>query len=212
MKEIWKQYRSTRYSISNKGGVRNNSTGRILKQTLNVGGYFVVCLYDPIKTTERIHRMVAETFIFQNKDKNNVNHKNGNKRCNLVENLEWVTHSENTLHAYNISLMAKGEDKSWAKLTDKDIVEIKYRFTENESLTEIAKDYKVNEGTISNIFHRRAWKHILPDLQWHIPKRRKSIRKLTADDIPLIRAMCKYGEADTYSATAWRSGFNCSGD
>lgn len=82
---------------------------KILKHYLQSNGYFAVTLWkNGIKKTALIHRIIAENFI-QNTNPNSiqVNHKNGNKKDNRIENLEWVTQSENTIHAISIGLIPK---------------------------------------------------------------------------------------------------------
>lgn len=84
------------YSVSKLGNVRNDKTGRILKTYTKPSGYMQVQLGR--KTIPQyIHRLVAKAFIPNNDNKPQVNHKNGIKCDNKVENLEWVTASENDL-------------------------------------------------------------------------------------------------------------------
>lgn len=67
--------------------------------------YYAVKLYkNKSKKNIPIHKLVAKTFIENPENKPCVNHKDGNKLNNNVENLEWCTHSENTKHAYNMGL------------------------------------------------------------------------------------------------------------
>lgn len=97
------------YSISNLGNVRNDKTGRILKTYTKPNGYMQVQLGR--KTIPQyIHRLVAKAFIPNNDNKPQVNHKNGIKCDNKVENLEWVTASENNL-AYGYTSRIENKKK-----------------------------------------------------------------------------------------------------
>lgn len=88
------------YKISNSGIVYSTRFKKILKQQNNADGYKVISLANNnIKKTFLVHRLVAEHFIKKIKDKNLVNHKDSNKSNNKVSNLEWVTNSENIIHA-----------------------------------------------------------------------------------------------------------------
>lgn len=101
MQEIWKEYPfDPRYQVSNLGHVKGQK-GNILKGTQTDAGYKKVGLYKNGKGTFKyIHRMVLETFLpNENSEKLQVNHKDGDKSNNTLENLEWVTSSENKIHA-----------------------------------------------------------------------------------------------------------------
>ncbi|MFM1776073.1 MAG: Enterococcus phage [Bacteroidota bacterium] len=76
------------------------------------GGYLTVRLnYGGSTNTKYIHRLVADAFIPNHLNKPFVNHINGNKQDNRTRNLEWVTHSENIKHAYNLKLIPRPTEK-----------------------------------------------------------------------------------------------------
>lgn len=91
--EIWKEITDLKgYSVSNKGRIRKDSTGQIMATRENNG-------YLRFTVTKHIHRLVAEAFIEkpENDEKCWVDHIDGNRSNNNVENLRWVTPSENAL-------------------------------------------------------------------------------------------------------------------
>lgn len=104
--EIWKDIEnySGYYQISSYGRVRNVKTGNILTGDINNIGYKRVCLYTPVKKRFFVHRLVAYHFCEGYQDNLVVNHKDGNKQNNKADNLEWVTRSQNDLHAYKLNL------------------------------------------------------------------------------------------------------------
>ena len=104
--EEWKDIKGYEgyYQISSYGYVKNIKTGNIIKGDTNNIGYKRVWLYNPVKKRFFIHRLVALHFCEGYQDNLVVNHKDGNKLNNSSENLEWVTRSENDLHAYKLNL------------------------------------------------------------------------------------------------------------
>ena len=108
-KEIWKDMKNFEglYKINNEGLIKNKRN-KTLKTSINHNGYVVVYLCkDNKKYAKKVHRLVAETFISKIEGKNQVNHIDGNKRNNNVDNLEWCTQSENIKHAYKNNLYEK---------------------------------------------------------------------------------------------------------
>lgn len=107
-----------KYEVSNLGKVRKISTKRELIGHISKGGYRRVSLSKNYKNINiSIHRLVLQSFV-GNKEGFVVNHKNGIKTDNRLENLEWCTISENTQHSYDnkLQINAKGTDSKTAKI------------------------------------------------------------------------------------------------
>ena len=106
MKENWKPIKGyeSNYEVSDMGNVRNKKTKKIIIGDKNNMGYRRVTLYTPIKKRFFVHRLVAYHFCRGYKEDLVVNHKDGNKLNNKTSNLEWVTRSQNDLHAYKNDL------------------------------------------------------------------------------------------------------------
>ena len=100
--EIWKDVKGYEglYVVSNHGRVKNFVTKKLLSPQDNGVGYLRVELWkDKVGKKTYIHRIVAEAFLPKQNGKTEVNHKDSNPQNNTVENLEWVSSSENTKHA-----------------------------------------------------------------------------------------------------------------
>ena len=103
--EEWKVIeKATNYEVSSYGQVRNKNTNKILNQTL-INGYYSVGLRANNKTmTSFLHRLVAIEFLVCPDNTFVVNHKDGCKTNNNLENLEWISQSENGKHAYRLNI------------------------------------------------------------------------------------------------------------
>ena len=115
MNEIWKDIEGYEgfYKISNFGRVkslkRKDTKGRTVRERILkpciVDGYYSVTLYKDIRKIFKIHRLIAMAFIPNIENKPFINHIDGNKKNNSIDNLEWVTNQENIKHAFKIGLI-----------------------------------------------------------------------------------------------------------
>lgn len=119
----------------------------------------VSLIKDGVPTKKYIHQLVAENFL----PKIQVNHKNGVKTDNRAENLEWVTPSQNLLHARQVLNIGvpRGERSACAKLTDTKVREIR-RLRKEDKLPykEIGKMFGVDDSVVSRIVNRQYWTHV----------------------------------------------------
>jgi hypothetical protein len=180
MNETWKPVLGYEdcYEISNFGVVRSITRynpksnrwyeSRIMKTRLDKDGYVIVGLTkDGKMKMNKVHRLVISTFTNEDLDLQ-VNHIDGNKQNNNLDNLEWCTCSENQLHAHKIGLKSQqGRKNNASKLTEQDVIEICdfFRYTKFK-VKEIAELYGVKPNTITNIKTRRQWKHVTDNIEF----------------------------------------------
>ena len=129
------------YSASNYGRIRNDGTGRIMHLYMNTRGYLTLSLRKDNKQVQQmVHRLVAESFLGGPHPDLDVNHIDGDKTNNCIENLEWCTRLENVRHAVRTGLRPGPRRKS---------VRIIETGTEFESVRACAKYFGVDVSCIS---------------------------------------------------------------
>ncbi len=109
------------------------------------------------------HQIIALTFIGHYPSGcRSINHKDGSKRNNRPENLEYTSHSANNRHAYEVlgRLTNQGTRHGMCKLTEANVVEIRALRESGEMLKTIAAQFAVTVETVYDIVRRRSWKHI----------------------------------------------------
>lgn len=156
------------YEINNYGDIRslNYKTPKLLHKHYSKDGYIQYNLsIDGKQLRTGAHRLVAIAFIPNPSNKETVNHIDGNKHNNYYKNLEWVSRSEQMVHAYKLGLKQRmqGELNYNHSLTDDQIREIReiYKAHSKEyGMIALAKKYGVSEATINRIVHNRSYKNV----------------------------------------------------
>ena len=148
------------YSVYRDGTIRGKSGG-ILTPSFNKFGYHQLCLtINGKQKTMRVHRIVALCYIPNPENKPQINHKNGIKTDNCVDNLEWATQSENMIHADNNGLRKiRGEMNKFAKLTRNSVIRIREMYKSgNYTIASISRIFNVSESCIRYVVKNRTWK------------------------------------------------------
>lgn len=162
--EKWKIIQNyENYEISTAGEVRSRLKLTLKSQRLTHKGYLRVDLYKyGKKKSFYTHRLVANAFLPKVEFKDQVNHKNGVKTNNYVDNLEWCNNSENMKHSFLIGINKRkvGEANNFSKLTEEQVILIRDRYKTESNYSKIAKLYGVTVTTIRDIVLRKTWKHL----------------------------------------------------
>lgn len=174
MKKIFSDRHSFKYNyyISEKGDIYSEVSQKWLTPIVDKDGYLRVRLinYAGVIKAIPVHRLVMMTYQpVPNMNLLEVNHKDGDKTNNSLDNLEWVSNKENIQHAYQTGLRnSVGEHNPGHKLTEKEVFEI-IDFLQYTTYTqaEIAVLYNVHEETIGRIKRKKSWKHLTQDIMFN---------------------------------------------
>lgn len=190
--------KKTRYIVDIMSNIYNKKTGKKLVPILSSGGYYRVQL-----TTKKyhaksysVHRITAIAFIPNPENKPDVNHKDGKKYHNYATNLEWVTKSENIIHAYNnnLKIKPKGEINPKAKLSYDDVEKIWKIITDKNndlSFKEIGDLFHVSKSTISHIYNGDTWSDLYN--KYHTNETPKKDKKYSDETIKIARKLINDG-------------------
>ena len=164
---------NTREIQRKKGLVRNNPNGGVrtvggkpLSQKTKSNGYKEVNLFvdAQIGKSRYVHRLIAEAFIGDIQDGMCINHKDGDKSNNHISNLEIVTYSENSKHAYDTGLLKpnvmKGSKHPRSTVGEYDVLKIRHDYSIGITPKKLSQKYGMPKSTICKIVYRVTWSHI----------------------------------------------------
>lgn len=145
--------------VYSDGRIFKKSNQKFIGHSHNSEGYVLSCINGK---QFKLHRIIATCFLPKEPGKDIVNHKDGNKENNSVDNLEWCDSAHNVRHAFKMGLMVrhKGSKNSQSKLTEDAVVSIKRELSKGRTLTSISKEHNVSLSCIFLIKKGKSWKHV----------------------------------------------------
>lgn len=157
------------YGINRNGDIFSYISNKTIKPSLHRDGYLQVYLCkNGIRKNIKIHRLVAQTFVPNTSNKPQVNHKNGNKKDNYFENIEWCTSSENIKHAFKTGLKCITEMGIQAssrngvarrKLNYDEVRKIKQLFTSKQySQRQLSIMFDISQSAINKLINNKTYK------------------------------------------------------
>lgn len=169
-------------SITDDGLIFNTKTGKQIGKTIQSDGYIKISF----KGKQIVaHRLIWLKFNGAIEDKLEVNHIDGIKSNNKLDNLELVTTKGNADHARKLGLLKPqiGENNSQSKFLDEEVIKIRKRYVEEKiSINKLAKEYNVTKTCISYILQGKTYKH-LPILEYHTNETNLKYSKEDAEEI-----------------------------
>lgn len=163
MKQITINGKFTDYYATEDGHVYSGKTNKTISERMSNQGYMLINLsIDGICKTYSVHRLIAITFIPNPFNLPEINHKNGKKTDNRIENLEWVDTSRNIKHAYQNNLIhpARGKDTKYGRFDESDVITIRKLYKDGKSQYKLAKIYNVTRSAIQQIVNNKTYVYV----------------------------------------------------
>lgn len=197
------------YILFENGAVYSKISKKYLKQSLTREGYFVYG-----SKLGSVHRLLAEYFLGGIPKGMTVNHIDGNKQNNTLSNLEIISYSNNTKHAFKLGLIPKpkGELNAQAKLTEQECLQLCLDLKNGLDNETVATKYGLHSRYVSLIRGGRRWKHLTKGmLPFPVSKKHDLMQNKYDEFLKLQYSYKNYEIAemlgvDRSTVSRWRSG------
>jgi hypothetical protein len=155
------------YWVQEDGQIWSVNSSIMLKPRKAGRGYCQVNL-GANQRNQYVHRLVAEAFIPNPENKPQINHINGIKSDNRVENLEWVTAKENVRHALEIGLADRHDSRKAhigskhhnTSLKESQVLKIRAKHKKGIHYKDLMREFNISKSCCQAIIHNRSWRHI----------------------------------------------------
>lgn len=196
-KPLYYNNKRIHYEVNECGEVRNSNNKVLLIGGFNSSGYIRVTIHLGVnqKKAMLVHRLVASAFmpkppssIYQ------INHIDGDKTNNNMNNLEWVTPKENTMHAWVHGLIQDGEHANHHVYTEKEMRHACGLLTKGYPINKIAKLTGIDKNAIKRVYRGKNWIFLYKEYNFPSPKKRKTLNHYYKfiDNLLLMNAPRQY--------------------
>lgn len=157
---VWSCWKRIRLKKGNGHKLYTSDSFRQLKPGKSGVGYLTVCLYrNKTGTTFTVHRLVLDAFVGPRPPKHEACHGDGDKTNNRLENLRWDMPHGNHADRAKHGVSNRGSRNGFAKLTEKEVLEIRKRRSNGESCDSIAAAFNVSARNVRRITSGKTWKY-----------------------------------------------------
>lgn len=202
------------YTVYSDGRIWSKRSQKFLKPVMSKAGYLTHSRsVTKGELSPTVHRILAHCFLGGIEDGKVVNHKDGNKLNNSLDNLELVTYSQNSTHARDSGLIRKvpSEENAMAKLSSDEVERLQRRLSQGRSNDEVGEEFGLHPRYVSLIRHGKRWPELytkngpFPKSQKEDPNRQKYERFLEIGEGKSNAELRRLLDVDPSTVSRWRS-------
>jgi hypothetical protein len=170
------------YEVSDRGQIRRikkamgTRAGKVLK-SWGGNGYQVTALrINGAYKTIYVHRLTLQSFTDPSEHRPQVNHKNGKRADNRLQNLEWCTAAENLMHATRTLGKRRGSNHWRAKLDEGAVSRMRMEYAAGQGVSALARKFGITHATASRVLSGKIWRHVPGVLFAHYVRSREGMK------------------------------------